>query len=64
MKDLSAALDLEFNLKLTQSDISEIERGVRGVRNYELKYIAEILNVDPLWLIRWGANDIDDPEEK
>lgn len=50
--DLAAALDLEFDIKLDQSDISEIERQVRGVKDYELDAIARILQVSPLWLLR------------
>ena len=42
--DLSAALDVDFGLKLSQSDISEIERGDRGVKDYELKAIASVLD--------------------
>jgi transcriptional regulator with XRE-family HTH domain len=53
--ELAAALDLEFKVNLTQSDISEIERGVRGIRDYELDYIARILNVNPTWLLRGEA---------
>jgi len=43
--DLSAALEVDYKIKLSQSDISEIERGLRGVKDYELKAIAEILDV-------------------
>lgn len=50
--ELSAALDLEFNIVLDQSDISEIERQARGVRDIELDAIARILQVSPLWLLR------------
>lgn len=50
--ELSAALDFEFNIALDQSDISEIERQVRGVRDFELDAIARILQVSPLWLLR------------
>jgi transcriptional regulator with XRE-family HTH domain len=50
--DLSAALEVDFQIKLTQSDISEIERGVRGIKDYELDAIARIFNISPLWLLR------------
>ena len=50
--ELSAALDLEYDIKLDQSDISEIERQARGVKDYELDAIARILKVSPLWLLR------------
>lgn len=50
--DLAAALELEYGIKLTQSDISEIERQVRGLKDIELDAIARILQVSPLWLLR------------
>jgi transcriptional regulator with XRE-family HTH domain len=50
--ELSAALAVDFNVKLDQSDISEIERGVRGVKDYELDAISRVLDVNPLWLLR------------
>lgn len=45
--DLSAALKVEHGLTIDQSDVSEIERGIRGVKDYELKAIAIILGVTP-----------------
>ena len=38
-------LEENFNLKLTQSDISEIERGLRGIRDFELVAISKILQI-------------------
>ena len=43
--ELAAALQVDHRIKMDQSDISEIERGVRGVRDYELKAFALIFNV-------------------
>ncbi|MCB1531891.1 MAG: helix-turn-helix transcriptional regulator [Alphaproteobacteria bacterium] len=50
--DLAAALDVDCDVKLDRSDISEIERGVRGVKDFELDAIAQILEVSPEWLLR------------
>ena len=50
--DLAAALAIDFDIHLDQSDISEIERGARGVKDYELDAIARILQISPLWLLR------------
>ena len=50
--ELSAALSVDFSIKLDQSDISEIERGVRGVKDFELDAIAQVLDVSPTWLLR------------
>jgi transcriptional regulator with XRE-family HTH domain len=42
---LAFELEENYNLKLTQSDISEVERGIRGIRDFELVAISRILNV-------------------
>jgi transcriptional regulator with XRE-family HTH domain len=52
--DLAAALQVDFKLRLDQSDISEIERQVRGLKDFELDAIARLLNVPPEWLLRGG----------
>ena len=43
--ELAAALVVDHYIKIDQSDISEIERGVRGIKDYELKAFALIFNV-------------------
>ncbi len=48
---LASAMERDFNIKITQSDVSEIESDVRGVRDYELKAMALILEVDVEWLL-------------
>lgn len=50
--ELAAALNVEYGIKLEQSDISEIERQVRSVKDYELDAIAKVLDTDPVWLLR------------
>lgn len=49
--ELSAALSVDFGIQLEQSDISEIERLVRGVKDFELYAISVVLEVSPLWLL-------------
>jgi transcriptional regulator with XRE-family HTH domain len=44
--DLAEALNVDYDFKLAQSDISEIERRVRGLRDFELKAITEVLEVE------------------
>ena len=51
-KQLATALQVEFQIKLDQSDISEIERQVRGVKDFELDAFARVLGVSPEWLLR------------
>jgi transcriptional regulator with XRE-family HTH domain len=50
--ELSAALNVEHGIKLEQSDISEIERQVRSLKDYELDAIAKVMDIDPVWLLR------------
>lgn len=41
--DLAEALNVDFGYTFDQSDISEIERQFRGVKDHELKALATIL---------------------
>lgn len=50
--ELAAALNIDCGVKLEQSDISEIERQVRSVKDYELDAISRVLDIDPVWLLR------------
>lgn len=50
--ELAAAMKVDFDIAIDQSDISEIERDVRGIKDYELDAVAHILDVSPLWLLR------------
>ncbi len=50
--ELAAALNVEHGVKLEQSDISEIERQVRSLKDYELDAISKVLDIDPIWLLR------------
>ena len=50
--ELAAALQVDYQIKLDQSDISEIERQVRGVKDFELDAISRLLEISPDWLLR------------
>ena len=54
--EVAASLEVDLNIFLDRSDISEIERGVRAVKDTELAAFAKILNINPLLLIY--GNDI------
>jgi transcriptional regulator with XRE-family HTH domain len=43
--ELAAALNVDHEINIDRSDISEIERGVRGVKDFELKAISNVLGV-------------------
>jgi transcriptional regulator with XRE-family HTH domain len=49
--ELAAALSVDHGIDLTQSDISEIERTVRGVKDFELLAISKVLNVSVVELV-------------
>ena len=49
--ELSAELSVSYDVDIDQSDISEIERGVRGVKDFELKALAAIFNVSADFLL-------------
>lgn len=50
--ELAVALNLDYGINLAQSDISEIERGVRGVKDFELDAFSKFFEVDVVWLLR------------
>jgi transcriptional regulator with XRE-family HTH domain len=43
--ELAAALNVDHDISIDRSDISEIERDVRGVKDFELKAFANVLGV-------------------
>jgi len=50
--EFAAALQVDFQIKLDQSDISEIERQKRGIKDFELDAVSRLLGVSPEWLLR------------
>ncbi|MBQ3136509.1 MAG: helix-turn-helix transcriptional regulator [Clostridia bacterium] len=48
--DLAARLQVA-GVIIERDSISRIEAGTRFVADYELKIIAEVLNVDVMWLL-------------
>ena len=50
--ELAAALQVDYQIKLDQSDISEIERQVRGLKDFELDAVSRLLQVSPELLLR------------
>ncbi len=49
--DIAASLEVDSGIYLDRSDISEIERCVRLVKDTELAAFAKALNISPLWLM-------------
>jgi transcriptional regulator with XRE-family HTH domain len=54
---LAFVLEESYNVLLSQSDISEIERGKRGVKDYELLAFAMALEVQVGWLLNLTNDD-------
>lgn len=55
--ELAAALNVDHGIRIEQSDISEIERQIRGVKDYELRAFAKIFGVSADWLLEASSND-------
>ncbi len=49
--ELAAALSVDHGIEMAQTSISEIERGERGVRDFELIAFSQILEVSTEWLL-------------
>lgn len=54
--ELAAALNVDYGIKIEQSDISEIERRIRGVKDFELKAFANVFGVSADWLLEVDSN--------
>jgi transcriptional regulator with XRE-family HTH domain len=49
--DVAAAMNVDYDIEITQNGVSYIERNRRFVKDFELVALAEILDVSPLWLL-------------
>ena len=61
-EDLAATKLQLRGLDLTQKAISRIETGSRLVTDYELKYLAEVLNIPVRLLLEEEDSETTDPE--
>ncbi|MBC8462313.1 MAG: helix-turn-helix domain-containing protein [Deltaproteobacteria bacterium] len=52
--DVSAALEVDHNIRIDGSTIGKIERFDRGVYDYELLALSEVLDVSVEWLLKGG----------
>ena len=53
--ELAEALNVDHDLAMAQSDISEIERLARGVKDFELKALSEVLQVSLIEFLSNGG---------
>lgn len=49
--ELATALNVDYEIEMNQYSISQLERGSRFVKDFELVALAEILNVSTNWLL-------------
>ena len=49
--DLAAALNVDFKIDITQNGISDLERGERSIKDFELVALAHVLDVHPMWIL-------------
>ena len=49
--DLAAAMNVDYDIDITQNGVSYIERNMRFVKDFELVALSKILNVSPEWLL-------------
>jgi len=49
--ELATALNVDFGIEMNQYSISQLERGSRFVKDFELVALAEILDVTTTWLL-------------
>lgn len=49
--DLCAALEVDKGIKISQTTLSEIEKGSRTVKDSDLIVFAEVLDISPMWLL-------------
>jgi len=49
--ELATALAEDYELRVDQNSISQIEKGDRFVKDFEITALAEVLDKSPLWLL-------------
>lgn len=50
--ELAAAMEVDHQIAMNQSEISAIERDERGVKDYEIDAFGKVLSVSLEWLVR------------
>lgn len=49
--ELATALSEDCELRVDQNSISQMEKGDRFIKDFELVALAEVLNKHPMWLL-------------
>jgi transcriptional regulator with XRE-family HTH domain len=49
--DLAVALNVDFEIDINQNGVSQLERGMRQVKDSEIIALASVLEINPLWIL-------------
>lgn len=49
--ELATALNVDYGIEMNQYSISQLERGSRFVKDFELVALSEVLEISPMWLL-------------
>ena len=49
--ELATALSMDYKLRFDQTSVGALEKGKRFVKDFEVVALAELLEVNPLWLL-------------
>jgi len=49
--ELATALNVDYGIEMNQYSVSQLERGSRFVKDFELVALAEVLDVTTNWLL-------------
>lgn len=49
--DLATALNMDCNIEISSTGVSDLENGKRFVKDFEIIALAEVLDKHPMWLL-------------
>jgi transcriptional regulator with XRE-family HTH domain len=49
--DLATALNMDYDIEISSTGISDLENGKRFVKDFEIIALAEVLDKHPMWLL-------------
>lgn len=49
--DLATALNMDCNIEISSTGVSDLENGKRFVKDFEIIALSEVLDKHPLWLL-------------
>lgn len=49
--DLATALNIDCNIEISSTGVSDLENGKRFVKDFEIIALAEVLDKHPMWLL-------------